>query len=182
MICKQCGCDILNDSRFCENCGTKVEVTVTPEFQPIPVTPVYPPNSIYAQNAAVSQQLMVVPQPVPVQPQYVPAQPYQQIPGYVTPASAYKPYAEPAGSTKFPLILRIVSGVATGILSLIFLYAMISGDFESDKLIAVFMLSGLSIFTLVFSLIKKRMGKGTFLGLLIPNIINLYLIFSIIEL
>ena len=163
---------------------------VMPEFQAIPVTPVYPPSSVYARNAAeafqAQQAMMQQPQFAPVaQPAYPPystvtsLQPYQQ-PVYTQPLPGvlYDPNGEPAGSRIFLKILRIAGGVTSGIYTLMFLFSLLSDN--SDKAAAYFFLLSYSVFVLIFSLCRKKIGKGAFIALTIPLAVMLYLVMNII--
>lgn len=58
MICKNCGCQIADDSSFCINCGAAVEIQSQPQYQQQPQYPQY-------------QQPQYAPQP-----QYIVQQPY----------------------------------------------------------------------------------------------------------
>lgn len=238
MVCKQCGCEIIEGSRFCENCGTKIETetpvqaeqpaaapvtsapeapaapaaTVAPEapaapvtqvpaapsFQPIPVTPVYAPNSVYAQNAAAyqaQQQAMVQPAPIVPAQQYPMTQQYPvvqqtympavQMPQYQVPAYAQQYTVNAANSTGkrniFSRILMIISIVTTVIFGLVALIMLLDGvtSGSAPTLIGLLAVGGFSVFTLVFSISKKDLSKGLFIGLLIPLCVISYIVYSV---
>ncbi|MCR4775277.1 MAG: zinc-ribbon domain-containing protein [Saccharofermentans sp.] len=162
---------------------------VMPEYQAIPVTPVYPPSSVYARNAAealqAQQAMMQQSQFASVaQPAYPPyatvtsLQPYQQ-PVYTQPLPGvlYDPNAEPAGSRIFLKILRIAGGVTSGLYTLLFLLSLLSDN--SDKAAAYFFLLSYSVFVLIFSLCRKKIGKGAFIALTIPLAVLLYIFTNI---
>lgn len=161
-------------------------VQIDPAFQPIQVNPVYPPNSIYASNAYAAAQAA---QYQPVQPQAMvsPLQhgmTYQQYPAnvYQQPVPAYAPYAQPQGNRTFAKILSIVSGITCGFYFLWLVAGLLDrGDVAKD-LVSVFIFSGISIFTLVFSLTKKSIGKGAFIALLIATSLSFYLFLNIMGL
>ncbi len=182
MICNKCGATILEDSRFCENCGAGIEKP-DPAFQPVPVTPVYPPNSVYAANAYAVQR----PQPVVAQPLVsTPVQQYQA-PAYVQPAPApvYQTYDPNPGNKTFNKVLRIISIVSLSLYTLAFL-VMIAGESifgganDALTVLSLMTVSGFSTFVLVFSCVRKKIGKGLFLALLIPSCLMLYLFLSAI--
>ncbi len=163
---------------------------VMPEFQAIPVTPVYPPSSIYARNAAealqaqqaMMQQSQFAPVAQPAYPQYAPVtslQPYQQ-PVYTQPLPGvlYDPNGEPAGSRIFLKILRIAGGITSGIYTLMFLFSLLADN--SDKAAAYFFLLSYSVFVLIFSLCRKKIGKGAFIALTIPLAVMLFLFRNVI--
>ncbi|MBR6488471.1 MAG: zinc-ribbon domain-containing protein [Clostridiales bacterium] len=220
MFCKNCGCEILNDSQFCENCGTKVErvpdapaqavqttaapqpavaapapapvaaPVAAPEYQAVPVTPVYPPNSVYARNAyeAIQAQQVMMQQPqyaqVP-QPQYAPyaaATPMQQYQAPVysqpLPGVMYDPNAEPAGSRIFLKILRLAGGITSGIYTLFFLYYLMDSS-KTGSAVGTFIPLSYSVFVFIFSLCRKKIGKGAFIALIIPMAVMLYLSSSV---
>ena len=213
MFCKQCGCEIVNDSLFCENCGAKVEnvpsapqpaapdkvpasfaAPVSDGYQAVTVTPVYPPNSVYARNAteAIRAQQVMMQQPQYVQApqmQYTPAgQPYaavtplQQYPAPVytqqLPGVLYDPNAAPAGSGIFLRILRIAGGVTSGIYTLLLLLTLVT-DPSSDKTYAFLFALSYSLFVMIFSLCRKKIGKGAFIALIIPMAVILSLVTSL---
>jgi hypothetical protein len=157
-----------------------------PVFQAVPVTPVYPPNSVYARNAtealkaqqAMMQQQQFAQVPQPTYQPYAPVasmQPYQA-PVYSQPLPGvlYDPNAAPAGSNIFLKILRIAGGVTTGIFTLMFLFTLMS-DPKSGNIFGYFFALSYSLFVLIFSLTRKKMGKGAFLGLVIPLGVILYI-------
>ena len=157
-----------------------------PQYQAVPVTPVYPPNSVYARNAyeaiQAQQAMMQQPQyaqvPQPVYQPYAAATPMQQYqaPVYTQPLPGvlYDPNAAPAGSNVFLKILRIASGISTGFLTLMLMFTMISNP-KSGNIFGYFFGLGYAVFLLIFSLTRKKMGKGAFIALIIPLAITLYL-------
>ena len=164
------------------------------QFQAVPVTPVYPPNSVYARNAyealqaqqAMMQQpqLMQTPQQyAPVQQPYATVTPLQQYPSPVytqpLPGVLYDPNAAPAGSSVFLKILRIAGGVTSGIYTLLFLLSLVSSSADSGKPVGYFLALSYSVFVLIFSLCRKKIGKGAFIALIIPLGIMLYLVSSV---
>ena len=157
-----------------------------PVFQAVPVTPVYPPNSIYARNATEAlqaQQAMMQQQQFAQVPQsaYQPyatvasMQPYQA-PVYTQPLPGvlYDPNAAPAGSNIFLKILRIAGGVTTGIFTLMLMFTLMSNP-KSGNVFGYFFALSYGLFVLIFSLSRKKMGKGAFLGLIIPLGVILYI-------
>lgn len=162
-------------------------IPAAPEYQAVAVTPVYPPNSIYARNATEAlqaQQAMMQQQPVfaPLsQPVYQPyatvnsVQPYQA-PVYQQPLPGvlYDPNAAPAGSNVFLKILRTASGISTGFLTLMLMFTFIS-DPKSGNIFGYFFGLSYAVFLLIFSLTRKKMGKGTFIALIIPLAVTLYI-------
>lgn len=165
--------------------------TAAPQFQSIPVNPVYPANSVYAANAMAAAQAPVqAPQYAMPQPQYQqpapyypgqPAVPYQ-MPAYAQPVSA-QAYGAAGGRTVFSRILTIVSAVATGVFALIFMVLLVGG-LSSSEFIGLFGLmavSGYSVFTLIFSIKKRNMGKGMFIGMLVPLCVITFFVLSIAE-
>ena len=181
---------------------TPAPAPVMQGFQPIPVTPVYPSDSVYGRNAMAAyqaQQAMVqqpaVQQPfvpaqqyapmqqyAPAQPQYAPVQPMPvyQAPVYAHPTAPI--YGAPEGKTIFSKILTIVSSITTALLGLILLVVIFKGGSSVDVALGAFgtlAILGFSIFVLIFSITKKKISKGMFIGLLIPLCVASYLALSI---
>lgn len=201
MFCKECGEEIIEGSKFCENCGAKIDGGDN-SFQPVQVNPVYPQNSIYAANAAVAAVAAQQPQPV-MHPQYVPgasqpqyaAAPQQQLmsvqqqyvpaqtPAYMQSVSMPM-YAAPqvpasGGNRVFSLILRIAGAVTGGIYTLALLGSIILDSISSDAFLAYFVLLSFSIFVFIFSFVKKQLGKGAFLAMIIPLGVMFFLYLSV---
>ena len=152
-------------------------VQPNPAFQPVQVNPVYPPNSVYAANAyAASQaaQYQAV-QPGMTYQQYAPNV-YQQ----PVPSPVYVPYDQPQGNRKFALILRIVSGITCGFYFLWLLAGLMEGSDRTKDIAGVFIFSGISVFTLIYSLCKKNIGKGSFIALLISTLVSFYLFLDLV--
>lgn len=202
MKCRQCGAEIPDDSQFCENCGSKVE-RIEPAYQPQPqlqpqpvqVNPVYPPDSIYAANAYAMSQA----QPVLVQPIYDPMQPsmqYQQqyvagqqayvssIPQYQAPVYYQPGMYKPANKT-FNKVLKMVSIVSLVLYTLFFLVmlgeTLLGETYATAKLALTFLLAGYSVFVLVFSCVRKSIGKGAFITFLVTMGVSLYMFSTIVS-
>jgi len=91
-------------------------------------------------------------------------------------------YGAPEGRTVFSKILTIVSSVTTAILALIFMVVLFGGGSSVDiaaGVIGLMAVSGFSVFVLIFSITKKKITKGMFIGLLIPLCVVTYLALSI---
>lgn len=203
MKCRQCGADIPDDSQFCENCGLKVERTAPaapvyqpqPQPQPVQVNPVYPPNSIYAANAYEMSQA----QPVLVQPIYDPMQPsmqYQQqyvagqqayvssIPQYQAPVYYQPGMYKPVNKT-FNKVLKIVSSISLVLYVLLLLVMLgetvLGENYEPAKILLAFLLAGYSVFVLVFSCVRKSIGKGAFITFLVTIGVSIYMFSSLVS-
>ena len=196
LFCENCGAKVENTPTIPQQPAPQpaapvqqtipVAEPVVPQYQAVPVTPVYPPNSVYARNAtealqaqqAMMQQQQFAPVGQPVYQPYatVPAmQPYQA-PVYQQPLPGvlYDPNAAPAGSNIFLKILRIASGISTGFLTLMLMFTFIS-DPKSGNIFGYFFGLSYAVFLLIFSLTRKKMGKGTFIALIIPLAVTLYI-------
>ena len=201
MKCRQCGAEIPDDSQFCENCGSKVEriepaYQPQPQFQPQPVqvNPVYPPDSVYAANAYAASQA----QPVLVQPIYDPMQPsmqYQQyvsgqqayvssIPQYQAPVYYQPGMYKPVNKT-FNRVLKIVSSISLVLyvlLLLVMLGETVLGEtYQPAKILLAFLLAGYSVFVLVFSCVRKSIGKGAFITFLVTIGVSIYMFSSLVS-
>ena len=118
MFCSNCGSKPDPDARFCNECGTAIEVLQPQVSQPPPVTqPGYPPTQAqhtvmlpgYAQQAQAPHP---APQPGYQQPQYT--QPPQQFTHPTAPSPGYpvpnRPVAKPAKSKKKSKLLIAIAG------------------------------------------------------------------------
>ncbi len=136
-------------------------------------------------NAYQAQQAMVHQPQYVAQPQYAPMLPMQPMPAYQAPVYTHPSapiYGAPEGRTVFSRILTIVSSITTAILGLILLVVMFSGGSSEDVALGAFAtmaILGFSIFVLVFSIRKKKIAKGMFIGFLIPLCVITYLALSI---
>jgi len=139
-------------------------------------------------NAYQAQQAMVHQPQYVAQSQYapmLPMQPMQPMPAYQAPVYTHPSapiYGAPEGRTVFSRILTIVSSITTAILGLILLVVMFSGGSSGDVALGAFAtmaILGFSIFVLVFSIRRKKISKGMFIGFLIPLCVAAYLALSI---
>ena len=138
-----------------------------------------------AAQAPVQAPQYAMPQPQYQQPaSYYPGQPAvpYQMPAYAQPVSA-QAYGAAGGRTVFSRILTIVSAVATGIFALIFMVMLVGGLLSSEYigLFGLMAVSGYSVFTLIFSIKKRNMGKGMFIGMLVPLCVITFFVLSIAE-
>ncbi len=81
--CTNCGYELPPTAKFCDNCGTKVEVTAPPAtpIQQVPQTPPTPPVQTQPQAQQPAQPTMPIQTPVqPTTPTQTPVQPPLQIP------------------------------------------------------------------------------------------------------
>ena len=107
-------------------------------------------------------------------------QPYQP-PVYTQPLPGvlYDPNAAPAGSNVFLKILKIAGGVTSGIYTLMLLLSL-AADGASDRAYAYFFALSYSLFVFIFSLCRKKIGKGAFIALVIPLALLLYMVTNVI--
>lgn len=183
MFCSNCGAQINENSRFCENCGCAVANAQTPEnlnsnsennnpyatvTNPAPVQNVYtqPQNTYYTPQA-------------PAEPTY---QPQQNFPN--TPPQYYRPVqtptgfqympVEPVASVKTPAKYNPFVFVAAGIMALMFILSFMPWFTANGEGFNLFQVFSDNIYLERFEM--DAMGLCSFLmlitmGLLIPDVI-----------
>lgn len=111
-FCPNCGARIMENAKFCTECGTKIEAPKPPQPAP-PPQPVYeapaavPPQPVYEAPAAVPPQPVYEAPAEPTQPVYEapaapPVQPARETPAEPAVQPAYKAPSQPAYHTQQP--------------------------------------------------------------------------------